>query len=276
MKRFNKDIKRLKVLSSKINLEKSSSLSTGENEKSVWYYAGISEEEKRKIQSRYIIFAVLVFIVGCLLTKVMVALILTGLYLGVEYLSLQQKVSTRIARFEKDYPAFLISLASAVKSGKDPLQALISIRELFLDGSILKEKLKETLDRISTGETQEDAIFKFADDIKHPDIDLFRVAFILSKREGSGLYKPLNRLTRVTRQRQSFRRKTKGAVAMQKMSGYGILLSGMFIAGMQIVMNKDNFIVAIHDPMGVKIMLAGGMLLLAGIGWMMYITREKL
>ena len=198
------------------------------------------------------------------------------MYVFIEYSLVNKKIIKRCQNFEEDYPAFLISLASCIKSGKDPLQALELVKDLFLDSSILKQKLLEVLSNIQEGMSEEEAINNFARDIKHPDIDLFRVAFILSRKEGSGLYKPLRRLTKVTRQRQGFRRKAKAAVAMQKVSAFGILGSVIFIALVQMAMNREQLFQAIASPIGVRLMLLGVVFVAVGIIWMLYMTREKI
>ncbi len=278
MKRFNNDIKRLKLLSTgtfcarKNDTEKFSNDAQGD----LFFFAGISDEGKRKIFIKCCLSGLILLCISLYFTKIYIALGVVVLYVFFEYLNIRNKVYKRVQNFEQDYPAFLISLSSSIKGGKDPFLALITVKELFSEESILRKKLEEMLDNIQKGASEEEAIFSFATDIKHPDIDLFRVAFILSRREGSGLYGPLKRLTKVTRQRQSFRRKTQSAVAMQKMSAYGILASGIFIAFIQFIMNKNNFMLAFSDPLGIRLMLAGGLFLLIGIVWMMYMTREKI
>ncbi len=278
MKRFNNDLQRLKLLST--GMSSSQKLSeeniSNNNNEDLFFFAGISEEEKRKNFIRFYIIEIILFFLLLSFFKIYIALIGCALYAFFKYLKLLGLVHKRIKSFEQDYPAFLISLSSAIKSGKDPLLALMSVKELFLESSVLRKKIDEMLSLIQKGASEEEAIFSFAKDIKHPDIDLFRVAFILSRREGSGLYKPLKRLTKVTRQRQSFRRKTQGAVAMQKMSAFGILISGFFIALIQFIMNKNNFLLAFSDPLGLRLMLAGGVFLLLGIVWMIYMVREKI
>ena len=277
MKRFNKEIKRLKLLSTGIfgvnkqNLKKTTNVMDD-----AFYYAGISQEKKHILIIRYYILATLIFSVTILCFKWYISILAVFLYIFLEYTLLNKKILKRCQNFEEDYPAFLISLASCIKSGKDPLQALLLVKDLFVDTSILKEKLLDVLLNIQEGMSEEAAISEFAKDIKHPDIDLFRVAFVLSRKEGSGLYKPLRRLTKVTRQRQGFRRKAKSAVAMQKVSAFGILGSGVFIGIIQILMNRENFFKALETSIGIRFMLFGVTLVVIGIVWMLYMTREKI
>ncbi|MGI6680282.1 MAG: type II secretion system F family protein [Bdellovibrionota bacterium] len=277
MKRFKSDIKRLKLLSTGFfGINRKSSRDTKNSLDDIFYYAGINEKEKQKLILRCIILSVCIFFISIFFFKFYISLFLVIAYLIIEYFLLNKKVILRAKNFEEDYPAFLISLASCVKSGKDPLQALLIVKDLFLETSILKEKLLDVLLDIQEGMSEEEAINNFAKDIKHPDIDLFKVAFILSRKEGSGLYKPLRRLTKVTRQRQSFRRKTQSAIAMQKVSAFGILGSGVFIAFIQMIMNREHFFNAISTPLGIRLMALGTVLVFIGIAWMLYLARGKI
>lgn len=276
MKIFNSDIKRLKLLSTGVfGINKSTLNDINNTLDDIYYYAGINQKEKQKLFFRYIINSSLIFAVSILLFKFFL-LVLIPLYLLVEYFLLNKRITKRSENFEQDYPAFLISLASCIKSGKDPLQALSIVKDLFLDGSILKEKLDEVLLDIQEGMSEEEAIGNFAKDIKHPDIDLFRVAFNLSRKEGSGLYSPLRRLTKVTRQRQAFRRKSSAAIAMQKVSAFGILGSGMFIAFIQVIMNRENFFLTFQSPLGIRLMILGMLFVAVGMIWMLYMARNKI
>ena len=277
MKRFNSELKRLRLLSTGIfGINKQTSKEIGNVIDDIFFYAGYKSEDKHKLFVRFYILLTLILTITILFFKFYVPFVAVLVYVFIEYSLVNKKIIKRCQNFEEDYPAFLISLASCIKSGKDPLQALELVKDLFLDSSILKQKLLEVLSNIQEGMSEEEAINNFARDIKHPDIDLFRVAFILSRKEGSGLYKPLRRLTKVTRQRPGFRRKAKAAVAMQKVSAFGILGSVIFIALVQMAMNREQLFQAIASPIGVRLMLLGVVFVAVGIIWMLYMTREKI
>jgi Flp pilus assembly protein TadB len=192
------------------------------------------------------------------------------------YLRLVTLVSSRAELFERDYTAFLLSLASSIRTGLDPLRAFIQCGELFPENSILSIEVKKTSHAIESGRGEDWAFGHFAYSIKHPDIGLLRAALILSRRQGSSLGTCLHRLARVTRQRQSFRRKIRGAVAMQRLSAFGIAGCTVIVGVIQGTSNPR----AIHDawqhPTG-SIALAGGLgLVLFGLGWMLYMSRRRL
>jgi Flp pilus assembly protein TadB len=196
--------------------------------------------------------------------------------LGFQYLQLKRRVFQRAEAFEKDYPAMLLSLASAIRTGLDPLVALLQSEKLFGEKSVLRVELKNLKEAIDRGEAEEPALRALGSTIEHPDIRLFTTAFILARREGSSLAACLQRLTRVTRQRQSFRRKMRAAVAMQRLSSFGIAGCTLVIGVIQALANPQSFKEAFNDPVGIKAFSLGIFLIGAGLLWMIRMTRAKI
>lgn len=183
---------------------------------------------------------------------------------------------SRAELFERDYTAFLLSLASSIRTGLDPLMAFTQCGDLFPVNSILAIEVKKTTRVIESGRGEDWAFGHFASSIKHPDIGLLRAALILSRRQGSSLGTCLHRLARVTRQRQSFRRKIRGAVAMQRLSAFGIAGCTVIVGVIQGTSNPRAIRDAWQHPIGC-IALAGGLgLVLFGLCWMMYMSRRRL
>ena len=119
-------------------------------------------------------------------------------------------------------------------------------------------------------------VSRFAETINHPDLNLFRTAFILARREGTSLADCLRRLARVTRQRQSFRRKVKAALAMQKLSAIGIALCTVVIGLIQFLSNPEAINSAMEHPLGSKLLLAGIVSIVSGFAGVMSMARSKL
>lgn len=180
----------------------------------------------------------------------------------------------RAANFERDYPAFLLSLASSIRTGLDPLAALLASEKLFDDASVIKSELVKFKADIESGKTETESIKAFARSIIHPDIQLFRVGYLLARREGSSLAECLQRLAKVTRHRQSFRRKAKSAVAMQRLSAFGIGGCAVLICGIQSIGNPKIIADALSHPVGMRLLIAGALLIASGIFWMIRMTKS--
>ncbi|MCO6430835.1 MAG: type II secretion system F family protein [Deltaproteobacteria bacterium] len=191
-------------------------------------------------------------------------------------LYLKARQYKRAEEFERDYPALLISLASSVRSGIDPSVALSEAGKLFLPLSEVSKAITTFKNDLEEGRPEEDAIGRFACEVRHPDIDLFRSALLISRKHGSSLGHCLHRLTKVTRARQSFRRKIRAAVAMQKLSAIGIAVSACAIGVIQYLSSPKAINLALQHPVGFKLMMMGIFLILFGIGWMMFMARSRI
>jgi len=238
------------------------------------FYAGVDLKTINNWIKLYSLGTVVLLLAAIFLKNIFLLLPLIIAPMAV-YLNLSFKTRKRTREFEKDYAPLLISLASSIRTGLDPLVALVQAKALFPQSSEVTKALEIFSTKIEAGITEEKAIRGFADDINHPDIELFRVAFLLARREGSSLGECLHRLAKVTRQRQSFRRKMRSAVAMQKLSAWGISGCAVVIGLVQYVTNPKSLSEAFSHPVGFKILIAGVTLIVMGLFWMLHMARAK-
>ena len=201
--------------------------------------------------------------------------ILTLLMWFSEWQKVQNVKLKRALSFEQDYPAFLLALASGVRTGLDPLVAMLRSVELFPVKSEIRRELELCRERIERGDQEDQVIFRFGENVNHPDVRLFRTAFVLARREGSSLSEALQRLTKVTRQRQSFRRKIRSAVALQKMSAIGIGMCAVLIGGIHATANPELIKTTLNHPDGPKLLTIGAVLIVGGLIWMMRMSKGK-
>ncbi|MCB0319358.1 MAG: type II secretion system F family protein [Bdellovibrionales bacterium] len=195
--------------------------------------------------------------------------------LVIQRVSLASLAQKRLDAFDKDYSALLMSLSAGMKTGLDPLVALSRSSDLFPIGSVLRQELDKLNECLRAGETEERAIAQFAKSIQHPDVKLFRMAFRLARNEGSSLAICLQRLARVTRQRQSFRRKVSAAVAVQKLSAFGIAGCAILIGLIQATSSAKAFAEALAVPIGQVMIFGGGTMILVGLIWMVRMTKFR-
>jgi Flp pilus assembly protein TadB len=196
--------------------------------------------------------------------------------IGLYWFSLDRRAHNRSEAFERDYTAFLLSMASSIRTGLDPIVALSECAKLFPQDSVLAKEICKTAEDISLGLEEEAAFRQFAQSIRHPDISLLRSALILSRQQGSSLGSCLHRLARVTRQRQSFRRKVRGAVAMQRLSAFGIAGCTVVIGMIQVSSNPRALADAWGHPVGHIAISFGIGLVVFGLGAMLYMSRRRL
>lgn len=197
------------------------------------------------------------------------------LCLGVMYWLRSRKARCSRALLERDLPSLLTSIASSVRAGIDPMKALADAAEHYPEESPLRCELSVIRAGLTRGKDEVDLIDSFCSGYQHLDVELFKRCLILSCAHGSSLAEPLHRVTRVVRQRQSFKRKTKAALAMHRMSAVGIAGCAVLIGLMQMTVNKKGIQIAIANPVGVLFLVGGASLVAAGVAWMLSMGREE-
>lgn len=212
---------------------------------------------------------------GCLFISMLVGL--GVLLMSALVLILRAKRIERMRKdaIERDFPALLTSVASSVRAGIDPLRALCDAEAYFAPTSPFVEELQLFRGRLSAGDDEVAAIELLMVGEDNPDIELFKRCLVLSREHGSSLAEPLHRVTRVVRQRQSFRRKTRAALAMHRMSALGIALCAILIGAMQFIMNLSGVRIALESTVGTALLSGGGLLIVAGVWWMLMMGREE-
>ncbi len=208
------------------------------------------------------------------LAGVWACMLFLALALVVAWLRLWRLAKANCRAIDRDLPALLTAIASSARAGIDPLSALLSAREYLHHESPLLHEVEKIRSGLS-GECDEESLLgSFLMLYPSQEGELFKRCLIISRRHGSSLAEPLHRITKVVRQRQSFRRKIKAALAMHRMSAIGIALCATVMAGLQIAMNPGAVHIAVYHPMGGKLLIAGVSLIVAGVVWMMMMGRE--
>ncbi len=177
--------------------------------------------------------------------------------------------------FERDYPIFLISLSSSIKCGLDPLTAMIQSKDLFERNTPIFKEIEKVHQQLSTGVSESEAVLDFGSELKIPDLALFKDAFLLSRQQGASLSHCLHRIARVVRTRQSFRRKTKAAIAMQKLSGVGIVIAVGVIFIIQTTTAYQTLLNAWQDPIGMKLLFLAATFVISGMVGMLRIGSSE-
>jgi tight adherence protein B len=282
MRRFGlKEKRRLKILSE--GFVRMTPQTRAENAKN-WLHtsrfavllkdAGLSNSEQKRF---FAVVAVVLFFAATLLiyAHFIVAIAAIGLSVWGAVRTIVKKVERRTESFDKEYPIFLLSLASSVRTGLDPLVAFTSCAGLFPAESVLRREIEKFQSDLNSGKGEEAAIRQFCSSIQHDDVALLRVALLIARQQGASIANCLQRLAKVTRQRQSFHRKVKAALAMQRLSAFGIAVSALCIGVLQAITNLDGLAMSVADPTGQLLLSAGGFLVVVGVIWMLQLSKAR-
>lgn len=228
-------------------------------------------------RSLHVYCALALMVAGCIAGNfnVLVGVAVLPLAGAALYVYLRTKEARWQASIDRDIPILLTSVASSVRAGIDPIRAMCDAEEYFLAQSPLAGEIKRFKQSLAVGDDEFEALESFFVKEGNRDIELFKRCIILSRRHGSSLAEPIHRVMRVVRQRQSFRRKTKAALAMHRMSAIGIAMCAVVITAMQLVMNYAGVQIALTNPLGLVLLCSGISLIGIGVVWMLMMGKEE-
>jgi len=136
---------------------------------------------------------------------------------------LQYAIERRFKKFDEDFPQFMVSVVGLLKTGMIPMNAIeVAAHGLDRD-SLVQQEVHIMMDKMRVGISEELAIGAFAEDVLHPEIELFIQGLLLSRQVGGALSDTLERLAKQVRKRQYFRGSAVAAVAQQRASTWLII-----------------------------------------------------
>jgi Flp pilus assembly protein TadB len=167
--------------------------------------------------------------------------------------------------FEEEFISFILSFTSIIRSGVDIFEAFLRSKTLYqMDKSLIYSEITQLVSNIEDGMSFEEAILLFGEKYNNSDCKLFQSAVKLSLSHGGSLGETLEKLAQVLRQRQAFKRKTRSALALQKMSALGMILAVIAVLLVQSLSQADALTKTLASPIGLKFIICG--LALSAVG----------
>jgi len=188
---------------------------------------------------------------------------------------LQSRIRKRTAKFDADFPQFLLSVVGMLKTGLNPVQALEAAVENLEPDSIVRQEVELMLERFRVGVPEDRSIGSFGEDINQPEIELFVQALILSRRVGGNLSETLDRLAKQVRRRQYFRQSANAAVGMQRGSIWFILAVLVALQAYLYTVWPESVTLTWTHPTGRKVGQAGLIAIILGIFWVRQVTKLR-
>lgn len=152
---------------------------------------------------------------------------------------LDRKAQARALRFASDFPTVLLATASSLTAGHTALVAIERSTRLLPKDSLVKEEIHTLFDALRTGLPKELAISQFARDVRLPELELFRSAFLLSLDSGGKLSPTLERLSQVLKDRSILISSARTATAVMRMTSNVLVLFTPLIVGMVAIRTPD-------------------------------------
>lgn len=188
---------------------------------------------------------------------------------------LKRAMNRRFEAFDTDYPVMLMSFVSLLKTGMSTIAGLEAAAKGLEPGSLVRSEVELLVERLRLGLTEEQAINSFAEDVAHPELELFVQSLLLSRKVGGTLSTTLERLAKQVRKRQQFRKQAKAAVGMEQGSIYAIAFIMSGLLAYLTWASPELVLPALKHPVGNKIFQSGLTGIIIGFWWSKQVTNIK-
>ncbi|RME61529.1 MAG: hypothetical protein D6780_01475 [Candidatus Dadabacteria bacterium] len=185
-------------------------------------------------------------------------------------------INRKFKAFDKDYPQMLMSLVGLLKTGMNPISALEAAGRSLEPTSLVRQEIDLMIERLRFGVSEDKSIGSFAEDIYHPEVELFVQALLLSRRVGGNLSQTLERIAKQARKRQYFRASAGSAVSMQRGSVIVIIILLCLSIAYLGYSVPELVKTAINDSLGWQIIQTGVVVILLGIYWAKQLTNIRI
>lgn len=189
---------------------------------------------------------------------------------------INKRIEKRVRSFDRDFPQFLLSVTGMLKTGLNSFQALQAAAGGLEEQSPVRLEVELMLERLRVGVTEDRSIGSFAEDIQHPEVELFVQAVILSRRVGGTLSDTLERLSKQARKRQTFKLAAQASVAQQRGAIWVILGIISAVQGYMFFVHRDMVVEPWTNPKLTFFTQGAICLVLLALWWMNRITRIKI
>ena len=184
---------------------------------------------------------------------------------------LRHKRTSRLRKFEEQFPEALDVLSRAIRAGHS-FQTALGMAADEMPGPVGPE-MKKTFDQQNYGLPLKDALNELAERINILDVRFFVTAVLIQRDTGGNLSEILDNLAHVVRERFKILRQVRVHTAHGRFTGYVLLALPAFLAVALSFINADHMQLLFRERMG-QIMLMGAMTL-QGIGyiWIRHVIK---
>ena len=177
---------------------------------------------------------------------------------------LKQKRSTRLKRFEEQFPEALDVLSRAIRAGHAFQTALGMVADEM--PAPVGPEMKKTFDQQNFGLPLREALNELSERVSILDVRFFVTAVLIQRETGGNLSEILDNLAHVVRERFKIQRQVRVHTAHGRFTGYVLLTLPAFLAVALSFINPDHMQLLFREHMG-QVMLAGAMVL-QGVGYL--------
>jgi tight adherence protein B len=187
------------------------------------------------------------------------------------FLWLKHKRTTRLKRFEEQFPEALDVLARATRAGH-AFQTALGMAADEMPAPVGPE-LKKTFDQQNYGMPLRDALNELAQRVSILDVRFFATAVLIQRDTGGNLSEILDNLSHVVRERFKIQRQVRVHTAHGRFTGYVLLTLPAFLAVALSFINPEHMQALFRERMGQQMLMGAMVMQVVGYFWIRKVIK---
>jgi tight adherence protein B len=182
---------------------------------------------------------------------------------GVPFLYVRRTATKRQDKFEEQFPEAIDLIARALRAGHALPTAMQMVGEEVADP--VGAEFRTLFEQQNYGLALPDALRAFADRVQLLDARFFVTAVLTQRETGGNMSEVLDRLGSVIRERFKVKRQVRVVSAHGRITGVVLGFLPPVVAGLLLLVSPDYIRLLVDDPLGVYMIVAGGILQVVGV-----------
>ncbi len=189
------------------------------------------------------------------------------------YLWLRRKRKRRVRAFDVQLPEAMDLMTRALRAGHSVQQALEIVAEQSNDP--LRSEFAQVHQEQVFGMAFREALRKSGDRVPSHDLQFLITAMVVQKETGGDLIDILERTTHVIRERVRVQAEVQTYTAQGRLTGWILSLLPVALLLLATLLTPSYTAILFHDPVGNKLLLAAGCLIVVGAVSIQRIARVE-
>ncbi|MDX2320338.1 MAG: type II secretion system F family protein [Moritella sp.] len=181
------------------------------------------------------------------------------------HLILNRNINKRMENIEQQFPEALDVLKRGLQAGYAFSDSIKLVSE-ELEGE-LSDEFKLMFNRINYGNDAHTALLSFVKRVPSTSAMAFCSSVSIHKETGGNLAENIENLSKIIRQRFTFKRRVKTLSAEGRLSGWILVLLPFALFAVLYITSPDYVSILINSPEGLNLLKWGGIGMLSGIWW---------
>ena len=185
------------------------------------------------------------------------------LLLGITpFMFLRHAASRRLAKFEEQFPEAIDLIARALRAGHAFTTGLGMVADEVEEP--VRTEFRLLHDRQNYGMPLPDALKSLAVRVPLLDARFFATAVLTQRESGGNLSEVLDGLSKLIRERFKLKRQVRTLSAHGRITGWVLAALPIALAGLMFVISPEHIGLLFTDPLGVRMIVAAGVLQVIG------------